>query len=72
MAKNVTRLRNEAIQKNQKTIKRVNELVIADSTKILSLGDGMSQQELGGFYRSAVTGLIDRWGNVNAAAYVAN
>lgn len=72
MAKNIAKLRNDAVQKNHRTIERVNALMIADSNKILPLGDGMSQQELGGFYRSTITGLVDKWGNVNAAAAVEN
>lgn len=70
MAKTADRLRYEAVQRNQATMRRVNELLNKESSKILSLGEGMAQQELGGFYRSVVPGLVDRWGNVNAAAAI--
>lgn len=49
-------------------MEKVNRLLEADASRVLRLGDGMTQQELGGFYRSVVPGLVDRWGNVNATA----
>lgn len=68
MAKTAEREKYDAIRRNQATMERVNQLLEADASKVLRLGEGMSQQELGGFYRSVVPGLVDRWGNVNATA----
>lgn len=44
----------------------VSTLLKVEAVKVLANGDGMQQQDLGGFLRSAIPGLVARYGNVNA------
>lgn len=55
-------------QRNQATMKQVSNLLQAETTKVLGVASTYTQQELGGFLRSVVPGLIDKYGNVNAVA----
>lgn len=68
MPKTADRVAYEAIQRNQATMEHVTKVLDAEAARVLALGQGMGQQELGGFYRSVIPGLIDRWGRVNATA----
>ncbi len=63
-----TRARYEAIRRNQATMQQVTTLLERESTKVLGVARDFDRQELGGFLRSAVPGLIDRYGQVNAVA----
>ena len=50
-------------------MRRVNELVDRASRTIVGRASGITdRQEMGGFLRSVVPGLIDRYGTVNAVA----
>ena len=62
------RAKFEATKRNQATMGQVETLLLRESASVLNVGRDMSRMELGGFLRTAVPGLIDRWGNVNAAA----
>jgi hypothetical protein len=45
---------------------QVERLLIAESNKVLSLAEQFDQQQMGGYLRTTVPGLVDKWGNVNA------
>jgi hypothetical protein len=50
-------------------MRQVNRLVLQESSRVLATASNVtSQQEMGGFLRATVPGLIDRYGKVNAAA----
>lgn len=51
---------------NRRTMLHVSTLLKVEATKVLSQGQNLGQQELGGFLRATVPGLIGRYGNVNA------
>ncbi len=57
-----------AARRNQATMERVNNLMVAESRQILALARDLEQQEMGGYLRRVVPGLIDRYGKVNAVA----
>ena len=52
--------------KNRNTMLHVSTLMTREATKVISQGAGLGQQEMGGFLRSVVPGIIGRYGNVNA------
>lgn len=68
MSKTLERERYDAIRRNQATMKQVNILLERESTQVLSLAEQFDQQQMGGFLRTVVPGLVDRYGNVNAVA----
>jgi hypothetical protein len=56
-------------RRNQATLKRVNELVDRASRTVVGRASEIAdRQQMGGFLRSVVPGLIDRYGTVNAVA----
>lgn len=59
-----------AAQRNQATMGQVETLLTAEASRVLSAGAELGQQEMGGFLRKTVPGLIDRYGKVNASAAV--
>lgn len=54
-------------RRNQAAIARVEDLLIRDSTKVLTKARDLPQQELGAFLRLYTPGLIDKHGSINAA-----
>lgn len=62
------RTKYQLVKRNQATMRQVNELVIREANKVLSVANGFDQQQLGGYLRTVVPGLVDRYGNVNAVA----
>lgn len=54
-------------QRNQAAMRRVEDLLIADSMKVLPKAKELPQQELGAFLRLYTPGLIDKHGAINAA-----
>lgn len=71
MAKTLERERYDAIRRNQATMRQVNTLIERESTQVLSLAEQFGQQEMGGYLRTVIPGLLDRYGNVNATAAMA-
>ena len=60
--------RYRLLQRNQATMRQVNQILMSDAMKVTSVASGYEQQEMGGFLREIVPGLIDQYGNVNAVA----
>lgn len=61
------RLKYEAAKRNQASIQQVNELLVNESNALLGRALGFDQQQLGGFLRQVVPGLVDKYGNINGA-----
>jgi hypothetical protein len=55
-------------KRNQATMRQVTNLLADESERVISVAANLEQQDLGGFLRATVPGLIDRYGKVNAAA----
>lgn len=70
MAKTLERERYDAIRRNQATMAQVETLLERESTKVLSLAQSFDQQQMGGYLRTVIPGLLDRYGNVNMVAAV--
>lgn len=68
MATTLERQRYDAVRRNQATMQQVNTLLEREATKVLSLAQQFDQQQMGGYLRTVVPGLVDRYGNVNATA----
>lgn len=66
MATNAERYR--LIQRNQATIRQVNTILMDQADKVMQVADGYDQQQMGGFLREIIPGLIDEYGNINAVA----
>lgn len=64
------RQRYDAARRNQASMAKVEQLLLDDSLTVLGLGRNLGQQAMGGFLREVVPGLVDKWGNVNAAVAV--
>lgn len=62
------RAKYELVKRNQATLQQVNALLERESNQVLSLAQQFDRQQLGGYLRSVVPGLVDRYGNVNAVA----
>lgn len=59
----------EAARRNQANMLAVEDALKRESFSVLSLASGLTnQQDVGGYLRRVVPGLIDRWGTVNATA----
>ena len=59
----------EAARRNQASMLAVENALKRESASVLGLAAGLTnQQEIGGYLRRVVPGLIDRWGKVNATA----
>jgi hypothetical protein len=59
-----------AARRNQSAIRAVDTLVKRDTAALLVTAEGLGQQQMGGFLRNLVPGLVDRYGNINATAAV--
>lgn len=68
MAKTLERDRYEATKRNQATMRQVTTLLERESDQVLSLAEQLDKQSLGGYLRTVVPGLVDRYGNVNMVA----
>lgn len=67
----LTRAQYDLQRRNQANLKRVTDLLANEATRVLGTGRNITgQQDMGGFLRTVVPGLIDRYGNVNAAVAV--
>lgn len=60
------RQRYDLIRRNQASMDQVETLLLQDASKVLSLAEQFDQQQMGGYLRTVVPGLVDKWGNVNA------
>ena len=67
-AKTLERERYDLIRRNQATMAQVDTLLEREANKVLSLAEQFGQQQMGGYLRTVVPGLLDRYGNVNAVA----
>lgn len=63
-----TRAKYESIRRNQATMRQVNTLLTREANQVIGLARGFDRQQLGGYLRTVVPGLVDRYGNVNATA----
>lgn len=63
-----SRQQYEAAKRNQATMGQVEKLLTNESNQVLEIARSFERQAVGGFLRSVVPGLIDRYGKVNAAA----
>lgn len=68
MADTYTRAQYELVKRNQATMRQVTALLEKESNDVLSLAREFDRNNLGGYLRSVVPGLVDRYGNVNAVA----
>jgi hypothetical protein len=66
MSDSLDRQRYELMKRNQATLEQVERILTVEATQVLSLTEQFDQQELGGYLRTVVPGLIDKYGNVNA------
>lgn len=64
------RQRYEAARRNQSNMAKVEQLLLDEATPALRAGRNLGQQAMGGFLREVIPGLVDKWGNVNAAVAV--
>ena len=62
------RARYELVRRNQATLRQVNAILEQESSKVLALAQQFGRQQLGGYLRSVVPGLVDRYGKINAVA----
>lgn len=60
--------RYKLLQRNQATMRQVNQILVDQAWKVTGVAAGFGQQEMGGFLREIVPGLIDEYGNINAVA----
>lgn len=51
---------------NRRTLLNVSSLMKAEAVKVISRGQGLDQQELGGYLRTVIPAIIARYGNLNA------
>jgi hypothetical protein len=56
--------------RNQATLGAVNTLASAESSKVILAAQALEQQAFGGYARTIVPGLVQKWGAVNATAAV--
>jgi hypothetical protein len=56
------------LKRNQANIRQVNKILVDEALKVTALAAGFNQDQMGGFLREVIPGLIDEYGNVNAAA----
>lgn len=61
------RLKYEATKRNQASMQQVNTLLVNESNKLLARALGFDQQNLGGYLRQVIPGLVDKYGNINGA-----
>ncbi len=60
------RQRYDLIRRNQASMAQVETLLTAEANKVLSLAEQFDQQAMGGYLRTVVPGLVDKYGNINA------
>lgn len=65
--KTLERQRYELVQRNQASMAQVETLLEREAGSVLTRAESFGQQELGGYLRTVVPGLVDKYGNVNAA-----
>lgn len=70
MALTKERARYEAVRRHQASMNQVSDLLDEEALRLLDVASGFGQQEMGGYLRLIVPGLLDRWGNVNATVAV--
>ena len=58
----------DAARRNQATMQQVENLLIEETTSVLTVARDFERQEFGGFLRQVVPVLVDKYGNVNAVA----
>jgi len=63
-----TREKYNLVRRNQATMEQVNTLLQREANQVLGLASNFDQQQLGGYLRTVVPGLVDKYGNVNAVA----
>lgn len=51
---------------NRRTMRHVSTLMQAEAVKVISQGQNLDQQQLGGFLRTTIPAIIARYGNLNA------
>lgn len=66
--KTAERLKYEATQRNQATMRQVEQLLEREALAVLGTAVGFDRQVMGGFLRVVVPQLVDKYGNVNAVA----
>lgn len=66
----IERQRYELQRRNQASMEQVNTLLMREANSVLDLASNFGQQEMGGYLRNVVPGLVDKWGNVNASIAV--
>lgn len=57
-----------ASQRNQANMRAVETLLEREAITVIDTGRELERQELGGFLRTVVPSLVDRYGNINATA----
>lgn len=66
--KTAERLKYEATQRNQATMRQVETLLEQEAIAVLNTAAGFDRQSMGAFLRLVVPQLVDKYGNVNAVA----
>jgi hypothetical protein len=61
-----TRYKYELARQNQIALDAVNNLLVDDARSTLAVAKDYGQQEMGGFLREVVPGMVDKYGKVNA------
>ena len=51
---------------NRRTMLHVSRLMQTEAVKVISQGSGLGQQELGGYLRTTLPAIVQRYGNLNA------
>lgn len=64
------RMKYEMTRTQEAVLKHVNDVVVDEATLLGNVGEALAQQEYGGYLRTVVPNLIDKYGKVNANAAV--
>lgn len=64
----ITREKYNLVRRNQATMQQVNTLLAREANQVLGLASNFDKQQLGGYLRTVIPGLVDKYGNVNAVA----
>lgn len=54
--------------RNQKILAEVNDLAMQEALTVVNVAEGLNRQDLGGFLRTTLPAIVDKYGNVNAVA----
>jgi hypothetical protein len=54
--------------RNQKILEQVNQIATQEALTVVGAAEGLDRQELGGFLRTTLPAIVDKYGNVNAVA----